>query len=150
MMSQCQNVASSSQVVLPLWTDGGKVSLCGGTALHGNCPGLWFAHPEATAEKLKQAREETRLWQVCFSFFYCQGDRSKWTITVFFVQLTNYVLAQFSLSTIPQSKPNQSNQVILRFLKCINSVCLFSSLDYHYCYYYYYWGFFFSLKESML
>lgn len=57
--------------------------------------------------------------------FLLLGWQEQRTITAFLVQLTNCMLAQFSLSTISQSKLNQNSQTGLCFLEFINPVCLF-------------------------
>lgn len=93
--------------------------------LHGYRARLCSAPPEPSAQTLKQARDPARLWRACFSFLFCQGDRRKEQFTAFLVQLTNCMLAQFSLSTISQSKSNPNSQTGICFLKFINPVCLF-------------------------
>lgn len=106
--------------MLPPWAGGGKVSPHKGTSLHGGMPGLWSAPPEPSAEKLKQ---ETQLGFSKFAFHFSSVKVTG--ATVFFTQLTNYILAQFNLSTISQSKPNKSNQTGLCFLRMTNPVCQF-------------------------
>lgn len=109
---------STSQGVAPTW---GRVSWQDGTSpwQQGR---LWSAPPEPRQRHSNQGHSQAL--ESLLVVFLLLGWQEQRTITAFLVQLTNYMLAQFSLSTISQSKSNQNSKTGLCFLKFINPLCL--------------------------